>query len=162
MTLLHTTIAHTQDSRSSVQHHYRDTWVETHRLCHRLGTSPTVFRPVPSPSTQTAPRPTLLHLYRRCLSLHPTHLVPVNRVPYGVHVVGVIVESLTPEDVDPVVCEHRGCAVAQTLVGKVEQLPGVRPAVLAGVVPLPTKYNQRVSTKTRRYCGNEAIRSKPK
>lgn len=74
---------------------------------------------------------------------HLTHLVPVDGVFDGVEIVRWIVESLSTEDVDTVVRLHGSGAVAEALVGEVEQLAGIRPAVSIRVVPL--EYNSKVS-----------------
>ena len=64
------------------------------------------------------------------------YLVPIDGVFYRVHFVRHLVGRLPTKDEDALLRSYGGQAVAQTLVGKVKQFPGVCPAVLLGVVPL--------------------------
>lgn len=64
------------------------------------------------------------------------YLVPVDCVFDGVYLSGGLVNRLATEDKDAPVHRDGSGAVAQALVGEVEQLSGVGPAVGLGVVPL--------------------------
>lgn len=78
------------------------------------------------------------------MSGHLTHLVPIHGVFDGVDVIRWILESLSTKDVDTVLRLHGSGAVTKALVGEVEQLAGIRPAVSFRIIPL--EYNGKAST----------------
>lgn len=83
------------------------------------------------------------------MSGHLTHLVPVHGVFYGVEVIRWILESLSTKDVDTVIGLHGSGAVTEALVGEVEQLAGIRPAVSIRIIPLEYNHKANAVCKAR-------------
>lgn len=91
------------------------------------------------------------------------HLVPVDGLTDRVGSVFGARQGLASKDVDALVRLMRGSAVAQTLVGEVEDVSGISPAVVLGVIPLHgtrRKDSKTIGSKYRKIEGEQSKETK--